>query len=102
MSTDFHNRFPSLRKWEDRISDSCIFDDWYPGADPLEVPKYDIFLVNGWSFEDTTDPRDCQSTEHFFTMREAKQGLAHAVHMPTKHPEVCAACQHWRDGACHA
>lgn len=100
--SNFCNRFPALRKWEDRISDSCIFDDWYPGADPNDVPKYDIFLANGWSFYDADCGSDCQATEHFGTMREAKEGLRNAVHMPTKHPEVCRACPSWRDGACHA
>ena len=95
--TEFKNRFPQLRKWNDRITDS----DFHPDYDPTdkESYKYEVFLASGWNWEKPQSYMDCHGTEAFHTLEEAKRALRRAIPM-NFNLEPCRSCPHLENGEC--
>ena len=76
----------------------AIIADWYePGGEEF---KYDVLLAEGWAFDFWRCDTECQQTEHFETIAQARDALRRAIKVdPVKN---CSKCPHWNGSECIA
>lgn len=82
----------SLKRYEHLVADWEIVTG--------EEFKYDVFLKKGYAWGFWYGDNECQRTEHFNTVAEAREALSRVVKVdPVKN---CAKCRHWTGSMCHA
>lgn len=69
--------------------------DWYEPCG--EEFKYDILLRYPYAWDFWRRNTECQSIEHFETLKQVEDALKNVVHVTI---ENCKICPHFRKGKC--